>query len=417
MATRKKKVDTDWRKQKREHGGSVYEYKGKLYARIQYVDETGKKKDKKVLIKSGKREDARKEFTKLRKKLKEHGEVALDSHNKTFKELATEYKDTYLQPAVIRNGKKEAGLRSYKTPQGFLATLVDYFGKQTIRTIKHSDLERFRLKRLMTDSKYGGERKVASVHRELALLRSLFRYAVRENYLVKSPFESAIGLISKASEVERTRILSYTEEAALLAACGPRAVKYVRKAHKREGHEIAERELTFTDDGKRRQHLRAFIVTALDSGMRRGELLKLEWKDVNLNERVIRILSTNTKTEKERHAGMTPRVVAALTELKAEQPPEYDGLIFGVASIKHAWTSALRVAGISGVRLHDLRHTAITRKVAAGIPHAEIMKETGHSQFSTFLRYVNTSVETARQNAEQLAAYQETQVIQSEAVN
>ncbi len=400
---RKKKAEGDWRKRPREHGGSVYEYKGKLYARIQFIGEDGKRREKKVVVKS--RSEARKKFKELRQKLEDHGEQAVVAHNMTFKELADRYKKTKLVPAVIRNGRKVSGLRSHKTPLGFLQTLLDHFGRRQLRAISHADLEEFQLKRLQTPALVcsgkdnegqptyceRGERSVAGVNRELALLRSMFFYAKRQGWIVRSPFEGGAGLISKTAEVSRERILSYAEEAKLLAACTGR-----------------------------RAHLKPLLVLALDTGMRRGELLKLEWVDVDLAERVIHVSMTNTKTQKSRDIGMTPRTVAALAELKEQAPPGYSGRVFGVASVKHAWTSALRAAKIEGFRFHDLRHSATTRMVQTGTPHAEIMKITGHSQFQTFMRYVTVDEEAARRNADRLAAHHDSQTVstgESELVN
>ena len=395
---RSKKAESDWRKDKREHGGSVYEYKGNFYARVQYIDENGKRRDKKVAVNS--RSEARRVFKQLREKLDSHGESALNAHDMTFKELAGIYKETKLVPAVIRDGKKVAGLRSHETPLGFLNTLVRHFGRRAIRTIKHSDLERFKLKRLLTKVRCGTdadgepvlrERKTAGVHRELALLRAMFRFAQREGWIVKSPFETGTGLISKSAEVERERILSYAEEARLLAACTGR-----------------------------REHLKPVLITALDTGMRRGEMLKLEWPDVDIAERVIHVNVTNTKTEKSRDIGMTPRVHAALAALKEQAPPGYAGRVFGTTTVKHAFQSALREAKIDGFRFHDLRHTATTRMVRTGTPHSEIMKVTGHSEFATFMRYVTVDEEAARKAADRLAAYCSSQTVttsESETVN
>src|SRR5260370_37784356 len=111
---------------------------------------------------------------------------------------------------------------------------------------------------------------VAAVNRELELLRAVLRFAQREGWIVKSPFELGAPLISKVSETRRDRVLSFAEEARLLAAC--------------------------TD---KRAHLRPLLITALDTGMRRGELFKLAWSDVDFNANLIRVRATNTKTRSE----------------------------------------------------------------------------------------------------------------------
>ncbi len=123
------------------------------------------------------------------------------------------------------------------------------------------------------------QRSITAVDRELEMLRTIFSFAEHSDWVAKSPFKKGASLISKASERQRDRVLTLDEEARLLAACSGR-----------------------------RAHLRPLVITALDTGMRRGELLKLVWPDVDFALDLIRVRATNTKTERPRTIGMTPRV-------------------------------------------------------------------------------------------------------------
>jgi integrase len=103
---------------------------------------------------------------------------------------------------------------------------------------------------------------------------------------------------------------------------------------------------------------------------------------------------------------MTPRVAEALTTLRNQAPPNYSGSVFGIRdTVKTAWRSALTEAKIEDFRLHDCRHTAITRMIQAGMPAAEVMKISGHTQWTTFARYVNINEQAARRGAELLSVY------------
>lgn len=73
-----------------------------------------------------------------------------------------------------------------------------------------------------------------------------------------------------------------------------------------------------------REHLRPLIITALDTAMRCGELLKLCWRDVDFRSRTINILAFNTKTAKARTIGMTQRVYDELTRLWEQSPKDLD---------------------------------------------------------------------------------------------
>jgi integrase len=109
------------------------------------------------------------------------------------------------------------------------------------------------------------------------------------------------SLISKADETKRERILSFDEERRLLTACGERTITYTRK-----GKEITAKLKTG------REHLKAIIIAALDTAMRRGELFKLQWEDVNLTNGLIYVKAMNTKTQTRRIVGITPRLLGCV---------------------------------------------------------------------------------------------------------
>jgi integrase len=324
---------------------------------------------------------------KLRE-LETTGETDINSDRITFCRLADCYKERRLFTAKIIHGRKVAGLKSLKTAEAELENLKQWFGTQRIKTITHSDVETYKLKRLETRTKHERERSIASVNRELERLRAMFRFAIRQSWLMRSPFEMGDSLISKADETKRERVLTFDEERRLLNAC-----------------------LTLDKNGRqRRLHLRPFIIAALDTACRRGELFKLQWKDVDLFSGSIVIRAENSKTARPRIVGITPRLHTELTNFQKEQVPSEDSLIFGLScTIKTAWKSLCVDAKVDGLRFHDLRHTAITRMVKAGQPTALIMKVSGHTQHSTFARYVNPDTQTVLNIAEALNAYNQSQ--------
>lgn len=379
------KPTKNWRNEKRDYGGSIRERNGKLFARIQYIGEDGKRRDKERPAEN--RKHAREVITEMRRELKQHGEPVLDAHKMTFNELSQRYSKLKLIPAVIVNGRKVAGLRSLGPQKAAMSALVSHLGRRQVRTIKHSDIEEYKLERLQTPVRCGTDeddepiyrqRSVAAVNRELELLRAVLRFAQREGWIVKSPFEMGAPLISKVSETRRDRVLSFDEEKRLLAACA----------------------------NKKRAHLRPLLITALDTGMRRGELFKLTWFDVDFKSNLIRVRATNTKTEQARTVGMTKRVRSELRVLRSKAPSDASISVFGITStVKNAFASALSDAKIENFTFHDCRHTATTRLTSSGMPASEAMKITGHTQMTTFQRYVNITEEAARNGAERLDAF------------
>ncbi len=347
--------------------------KGNLYARLQYKDETGKWREKLKPI-SDKR-TARSVVEQMRRELEIHGEEIFDSSKMTFAEFAPKYKEAKLNPAVYENGVKISGRKS--SVNWAYNALVEFFGLKRLRLIKPADLEKYKRKRLNEVTRRGTKRTIATVNRELALLRTMLNFAVQNDWIIQNPFTKTKGIISLSAEKERDRVLSFEEEERLLAVC------------------INERD-----------HLKPILICALDTAMRRGEIFKLKWEDVDFGRNEIKISQTNTKTEESRTVGMTPRLRDELVGLWDESPKRKDGLVFGITNtIKTSFKSACKKAEIQDFRFHDCRHTATTRMIASGSPHTEVMKITGHKQLKTFLRYLNITSETATGVAVRLSHY------------
>lgn len=360
----------------RAREGSVQTLKdGSIWARVTYTGDDGKRHT--LRRRANTRTDAKKTIRQLLDSLDRSGPRAVEGDRLRFRDLARLYESSKLKPAQYHGGRKVAGLRSWKAPRGFLQTLVSHFGNQLIKGITHDDIERFKLLRLSTPSQRGGDRAIASVNRELEIMRAVMRFAHRQGYIARSPFETGEPLISKADEARRERTLSRDEEGRLLAACaGPRA------------------------------HLRPLLICALDTAMRRGELFKLTWRDVDLMSRTITVRAMNSKTGKARPVPMTQRLHAALEGLWQQSPCDLRASVFGIKdTIKRSFGSACREAAIEGFRFHDCRHTAITRMIAAGVPPAEVMKISGHTQTATFLRYLNPNGYSLQRAADLLSAF------------
>lgn len=398
--TKEINAEKDWRKQKRKTSGSVKTVKGKLYARVQYIDEkTGGRKEK--LRPANNKTHARTLIDQMRKELGTGGQTALEADKITFQGVADKYQKIKLVPPIFQNGIKVCGKRSFQDQIYLIKPLKDFFGRKAIRNIKPSDLEAYKATRLHTpvciEKKVKKEnqtkerrkfifervlhtrpRSIASVNRELSLLRQIFVFALSEDLILRNPFVRAKNIISTAGEVCRDRILSREEEKLLLAAC----------------------------DNRGRRHILPLIITALDTAMRKGELLKLQWTDVDTLAGVITVQATNTKTEKTRLIGMTQRVKSHLARLWETSPKNAHYLVFGIKNnFNRAWRSALKKIGTGDLHFHDLRHTAITRMIRAGIPASEAMKISGHTEMKTFQRYVNLTNESVTVSANLLDGF------------
>lgn len=390
----------------RERKGAVITRGKSIYARVRYVDDFGKTKS--VERKADNRTEAKLILKNLLRELDERGEKGIQAESLTFRQLAEDYKSRKLIPAEYHgsgnNITKIAGLKSWKTPQGWLNTLIEHFGNKKIRSITHADIEDYKFKRLNKITVRETQRAIASVNRELELLRAIIRFAVRQRWLSHSPFELGEPLISKSDEVKRERILTFDEEKRLLNVCvGERIIKYIRKGKEVTAKMQSGREL-----------LKALIITAVDTAMRKGEIIKLRWRDVDFPMRTISIIALNSKTAKARQVGMTQRVFDELKNLWEISPKNSNELVFGIKdNFKKSFASACSDAGITEFRFHDLRHTAITRMIQAGLSPMEVMKVSGHTQMTTFARYVNPNTQAITRIADVLTAFHTQSVSQS----
>jgi integrase len=377
---------------KRDRTGYVFEDKeGRLWARITYTDkETGKRRNIKRRVAT--RTEGREILRGLIKQFEETEGVSIKSERRTFAELTEIYKEAKIFPAKYANDRKIAGLRSHRQVLVHLKPVLEHFGRRTVREISAPDVQAYKLKRFDQPTRNGGQRSVASVNRELALLRSIFKFAKGLKWILYSPFEAeGFKFISLADENERIRVLSRDEESRLLVA----------------------------SDEPTRRHLKAIVLTALYTGMRKGELLTLTWGDIDFINNEIIIRAFNTKTASKRTVGIVSVVRDELARLRDQSGAMPGDLVFGFDDVKRSFGTACRIAGIENFNFHDLRHTFISRAVSLGLPTAEIMRLSGHRQMKTFLRYTNPTRETTQRHVSAMEAYIESQLVPqtTEAIN
>lgn len=344
----------------RPRTGSIFTFKKQIFARITFTDEFGKRRD--IKRKAVSRTHARQIIKELLREVEERGEQSLDSSKLSFTQLAKHYKERYATPARFIESRKISGLRSHIEVKRIVEILAQHFGSKRLRSITHGDILQFRTKRLDTLVTFKNapsrQRSIATVNRELTVLRRMLSIALREGWILKHPFSGSDTIISASDENKRTRVLSYAEEELLLDACD-----------------------------QRRARLKAIVICALDTGMRRGEILSLRWGDVDLEKRRINIQAMNTKTLRSRSVFITARLLKELESLPRRDPKTR---VFGVTdTVKRSWATAKRIAGIDDLKFHDLRHTCATRLVQGGLPLAEVSRILGHTSIVTTFRYAN----------------------------
>jgi integrase len=326
-----------------------------------------------------------------------HGHIH-EGERMTFDDLAEICERTFYKPAVIVEGRKISGVRSLEPALSQIKVLRGFFGARPIRSITTENLSDYRAVRLNTPSDRTGKPvKIATVNRELSVMRKMMRFALGKGWILKDIFFNA-KVIESSAEIERTRLLTPSEEQRLLEACqGERTVTYIRI--------WKGRTQTITANvSVENPHLKAMIILAVDSGMRRGEIVKLRWQDIDFGNDLIRIVGTHTKTERERLAPLSARAKLELEKIRLIS----NGLNpFPVVDIKRSFATAKRIAGMEDLHFHDLRRTAITRWIQNDVPLALAGKIAGHTVLQTTMKhYTSTNADMVREVAEKINASQ-----------
>ena len=239
-------------------------------------------------------------------------------------------------------------------------------------------IEEFKLKRMKSITRYGRPRKPATVNRELAILSGIFRMAVDYDEIMDNPCRKVQKL---PENNQRTRHLSFDEEDRLF--------------EKLRGT---------------REYLRPIVTVAIYAGPRRGELLKLQWSDVDFHLNTINF--KQTKSNKDRSVPMEPIVGDALSELhESASGSEYvfvnPGTRTRYTEVKKSIASACREAGINDFRFHDLRHTFGTRLADAGVDVVKIKELMGHASIVTTMRYIHATDQGKRGAITVLSEYRQ----------
>ena len=152
-----------------------------------------------------------------------------------------------------------------------------------------------------------------------------------------------------------------------------------------------------------KDYLKPIIITALNTGMRRGELFNLRWNDVDFAEHFIFI--KKSKSGFMRKIPMNDLVAATLKNIKRESEfvfcsPRTGGRLTAVGD---SFKAACRKAGAPDLRFHDLRHMAATYMVTGGVDLATVSQILGHSDIKMTMKYAHPTPENKRNAVNVLA--------------
>lgn len=285
-------------------------------------------------------------------------------------------------------GWSKENRKSWRSDQSRIKPLVESFGDKGLREISPIMVERFKSERRQSMRRGKKPRNPATVNRELALLRRVLNLAIQNKWLRANPVSSVKFL--REERDGRQRYVTLSEEAALLKACSAPSLSY----------------------------LKPFVMVALGTGMRKGELLNLTWDRVDFESGYI--LVTQTESGRDRTVPINSLVRSELLKLQETSESEY---VFAnpltdepYSDLKRSFVTACKKAKVEGVVFHTLRHTAASRMVAAGIDLVTVKEILGHTDIATTMRYSHAMPER-KISAVEVLAKQTEQALQEKPEN
>jgi len=297
----------------------------------------------------------------LQEKIAEAFSVAHNSRTKNRRTKFQELADSYI------NEYAKINKRSWRSDRYRIeAHMKSFFGNMDLEDIDPRSIENYRAERLEM-----GVTK-STVNREITIMKKMFNLAIDWKLTYENPV-TKVKLFSE-KDTQKERILTEEEELELLAESP--------------------------------DYLKPILVVALTTGMRRGEILNLRWKQVDMKKRQIRV--EETKSGKNRTIPINDVLFKELLQIK--QSSGKSVFIFPnpktekpYSEVKKSFKKACGRAGIEDLRFHDLRHTFATRLIESGVDIITVRDLLGHFSVRVTQRYTHTNQKQMK-NAVQLLA-------------
>jgi len=245
--------------------------------------------------------------------------------------------------------------RSARTAKSVAKRVLRHLGKKQVMHLSARDVEAYRERREAETTNRGGPPMPSTLDIEVEMLKRILNYAVELGDIPNNPI-AKVKLL-KVPNVRRVWLDQDKFEKLLVHA---------------------------------RADLQYVMIVAFETGMRKSEIKRLQWSQVDLDEGVIRLAPQDTKTGKARNVHLTKRAF----EVIKLQPRSLSGYVFINLLTGRPWKSfrdlfrnARDAAEMPEVRFHDLRRSFTTRARKKGIPESVVMRMTGHKTRAVFDRY------------------------------
>src|SRR5882724_808392 len=278
-----------------------------------------------------------------------------------------------------------------RTAENTIEKLRRHFGTwfdEPLTTITIERLESWKIRRL------NAGRKAITVLRDLFTLSSVLSRATKLGLLPENPIRRVDK--PRFDRRPKVRFLDDSEESRLRDTLKARDAK-MRGARESGNLWRCERSRELLPPLPHyADHMTPAVLLSMNTGLRRGELLKLRWRSVDFARRLLTVEGPDSKTRQTRHVPLNDeamRVLGSWREQSGDGPR-----VFEISTgFKTAWGHILKRANIVGFRWHDLRHHFASRLVQHGVPLNTVRDLLGHSSIAMSLRYAHLAPDQRRE--------------------
>jgi integrase len=260
--------------------------------------------------------------------------------NHSFEELTEQY---------IKWAERQ---RCFKSKIFLINQLADKFGNLPLRRFTTMLVEQFQTERLQRN-------KPATVNRLFATISHMFTKAVDWDMVEEEILKQIRKVKMLPENNRRLRYLSKEECQRLINSCD--------------------------------SHLKPIVITALNTGMRKGEILNLKWEQVDLKHGFILLDITKNGERHEIPINNTLRATLLSLQRRLDIPYVFYDKSTGkpFRDVRKSFATAIRRAGIHDFRFHDLRHAFSSHLVMSGVDLATVKELLNHKSLTMTLRYAH----------------------------
>jgi integrase len=272
-----------------------------------------------------------------------------ETKNITFTAFAGEYMN------YARTNKAK---RSWATNRSCIRAMTPQFGDSLMSEITPQMIEHHKAVRSQSVTP-------TTVNHDLALLKNMFNKAIEWGYLAENPMKR-VKLLKEPPG--RLRYLTFDEAERLLK-------------------ELPEAPA-------------AVVAFALNTGMRKGEILGLKWRDINFDQKQIAV--EKTKTNERRWVPINDQVYRILEAQKGPRKPSDPVFADGAVNLRKHFEGAVKRANLENFRFHDCRHSFASQLVMSGANIRVVQQLLGHKDIKMTMRYSHLSQDHLQEAVEKL---------------